>query len=43
MKFRAYQDSVKQKEIIKAVIFLTIGGVYIGWNLGKALIAFFYH
>lgn len=41
MKLATYQDRNKQKEIIKAVIFLTVGVMYLLWNIGQALISLF--
>lgn len=41
MKLTTYQESIKQKEIVKAVIFLAVGVMYLLWNIGQALISLF--
>jgi hypothetical protein len=41
MKLATHLDSIKQKEIVKTVIFLTVGVIYILWNAIQALIAIF--
>ena len=37
MKVTIHKDSIKQKEIVKASIFFTIGMIYILWNVGQEL------
>lgn len=37
MKATLNRDSIKQKEIVKATIFLTIGVIYLLWNLTQTL------
>lgn len=38
MKVTINKDSIEQKEIVKATIFLMVGVIYVLWNVGQALI-----
>lgn len=40
MKVTINKNSIEQKEIVKATIFLMIGAIYALWNLSQTLINF---